>query len=47
MTDIERVLQTYTLEEIFELNDLTEEEVLSFLVTVEFVILPEPKPADI
>lgn len=41
---IENILQTYSLEEIFELNDLTEEDVLFFLVKEEFLTLPEPEP---
>lgn len=43
---IEKILQTYELEEIFELNDLTDEDVLLFLVEQEFLELPEPKPVD-
>ena len=42
--EIEDTLETYSLEEIFELNDLTEEEVLYFLVEEEFVTLPNPRP---
>lgn len=42
--DIERLLETYTLEEILEMNDLTEADVLFFLVEEEFITLPEPKP---
>jgi len=42
--EIEDILQTYSLEEIFELNELTEEEVLYFLVEQEFVTLPNPRP---
>lgn len=41
---IENILQTYTFEEILQLNELTEEEVLYFLVEQEFVTLPNPKP---
>lgn len=50
MTDIrevENVLQTYTLEEIFDHNELTEEDVLLFLVEQEFLTLPDPKPLDL
>lgn len=47
LSEIERVLQTYTLEEILELNDVTEEEVLTFLVATKFVTLPDPQPVDI
>lgn len=43
----ERVLQTYSLEEIIELNDKTEEEVLDYLVTQSFLALPDPLPVDI
>jgi len=45
--EIENILDTYDLEEIFELNDLTSEDVLYFLVEEKFVTLPDPKPIDI
>jgi len=41
------VLDTYTLEEIFEINELTEEEVLLFLIEQKFVRLPEVLPVDV
>ena len=44
--DIENILETYDLEEIFELNDLTEADVLYFLVTEQFIHLPDPLPVD-
>ncbi len=44
--EVDSCLQTYTLEEIFELNDLTEEEVLLFLVEANYIKLPNPKPLD-
>jgi len=40
------ILETYSLEEIFELNDTTEEEVLDFLVTQGFLKLPEVTPLE-
>lgn len=40
----ERLLATYTLEEIFEWNALTEEDVLTFLLDKEFVEPPNPYP---
>lgn len=43
----ERVLETYTLEEILELNERTEEETLRFLVRAEFIHLPDPLPVDV
>jgi hypothetical protein len=43
---IEALLQTYDLQDIFELNGLTDEDVLYFLVEEEFLELPEPKPLD-
>ncbi len=43
-TEIENILQTYSLEEILELNDLTEADALYFLEKQEFVTLPTPKP---
>jgi hypothetical protein len=47
ISDIERILQTYTLEEILELNDLTEDDVLEYLVETKFVTLPDPEPCDV
>lgn len=44
MTEYENVLEVYSLEEILEINGITEEEVLEFLVEQEFVNLPDPKP---
>ena len=41
---IEDALQAYTLEEILELNELTEEDVLYFLVEQDFITLPSPRP---
>lgn len=40
------VLEVYSLEEILELNDLTTEDVLDYLVTQGFVRLPEIQPLD-
>lgn len=45
--EIEKVLQTYSLDDILELNELTDTDVLYFLVEEEFVTLPNPKPADL
>jgi len=40
------ILETYTLEEILELNDKTTEDCLEFLVEEGFVKLPSIKPLD-
>ncbi len=40
------ILETYSLEEILELNDKTTEDCLEFLVEEEFVKLPSIKPLD-
>jgi len=40
------VLETYSLEEILELNDVTEEETLDYLVTHGFLDLPEITPLE-
>lgn len=45
--EIEKYLRTYSLEEIFEINELTEEDVLYYLVEQEFLELPDPSPVDI
>ena len=42
--EVEKVLRVYELSEILELNEVTEEETLLFLVEQEFVKLPEYKP---
>jgi hypothetical protein len=43
-TEIENILQTYTLDDILELNDCTLEDVLYYLVDQQYLILPEPEP---
>lgn len=45
--DFGKVLATYTLEEILELNDVTEEEILEYLVCVGVLELPKPLPVDV
>lgn len=40
------VLETYTFSDIFELNDVTDEEALEYLVTQGFVKLPEITPLE-
>jgi hypothetical protein len=44
---IENILQTYEFSEILDLNDLTEEDVLYYLVEQEFIDLPNPRPIDL
>lgn len=45
--EVEALLQTYELTEIFEWNEKTEEEVLYFLINSEFVTIPNPRPLDV
>lgn len=40
------ILDTYSLAELIELNDLTEEEVLEHLVNQHFLKLPELQPLE-
>lgn len=40
------LLETYTLSEIIELNDLTDEEVLEYLVGHKIIKLPDIKPLE-
>lgn len=40
------VLETYSLEEILELNDLTAEDCLEFLVEEGFVKMPDVEPLE-
>lgn len=44
--EISAYLETYDLLEILELNGLTEEDVLLFLVEQKLVKLPDYKPLD-
>jgi hypothetical protein len=46
-SEVEKLLQTYTLEEILEINEITEEEVLYFLLKMKFLKVPNPEPIDI
>ncbi len=45
-TEAEHLLDTYTLQEIFELNDVDEADVLAFLITEEYIKPPSIKPLD-
>jgi hypothetical protein len=47
LLQIDKYLDTYSLQEIFEFNDLTESEVIEFLVNEEFITLPNPRPCDL
>jgi hypothetical protein len=47
ISNIERVLQTYSLTEILELNELTEEDVVEILLRHEYIEIPNPKPIDL
>lgn len=40
------ILETYSLEELFELNDITAEEALEILVNQGLLDLPEIKPLE-
>lgn len=46
-TVIEKYLDTYSLEEILELNELTEADALNHLVQTGLVRLPDPEPIDL
>ena len=43
-SEIEKFLEVYSLEDILEFNDLTEVEVLDYLIQQKFVSLPSPRP---
>jgi len=47
LTDYAAILEVYSLEEILELNDITTEEALIFLIRERFVRLPEIRPLDL
>jgi len=40
------ILDVYSLEDILELNDVTTEEALEFMVEEEFIKLPTIKPLE-
>lgn len=44
LSEAENILETYTLEEILDQNDLSEADVLCLLLEHELVELPEPLP---
>lgn len=46
LTDYLSILDVYSLEDILELNDLTTEDCLSFLVENDFVTLPTITPLE-
>lgn len=46
MTSYTAILDCYSLEEILELNDLTPEDLLEFLVEEEYIKLPTITPLE-
>lgn len=44
---LEKYLETYSLEEILEFNEMTEAEMLLYLVREEVISLPNPSPCDL
>jgi len=46
LTDYAAVLEVYTLSDILELNDITEEEALEHLVEQGFLSLPKIRPLE-
>lgn len=40
------ILETYTISEILELNDKTDEECLEYLVDMKYIHLPEITPLE-
>jgi hypothetical protein len=46
LREIDNVLQTYELSDILELNELTEADLLLFVVEQGFLKLPNPEPLD-
>ncbi len=47
LNEAEHLLDTYEFTELLELNDLTEADVLVFLVDHRFIKLPNIKPLDV
>ena len=46
LAEAEHLLDTYTLEEILELNDLTEADALLYLIQTEFIEKPKITPLE-
>ena len=44
LEDIEHILETYTIEDILELNDLSPSDVLYYLSETDYIELPTPEP---
>jgi len=44
--DAEHLLDTYSLSDLLDLNDLTEADALYFMLEEEFLYPPEIKPLD-
>lgn len=47
VSELARILDTYSLEEIFIWNEVTDEDVLEYLLEQGFVELPQPLPVDV
>jgi len=47
LIDYSAILEVYSLSELLELNDRTEEEALEFMLRNEFIELPEVRPIDL
>ena len=47
MTDYAAILDCYSIEDILELNDMTAEELLIYLVEEKVISLPEVTPLDL
>jgi len=47
LTDYSTILDVYSLEEILELNDVTPEEALIFLIEEKFIKLPSIRPLNL
>lgn len=47
LIDVEHLLDTFTFEEILEYNEVTEADVLQFLVEQRILRLPNPRPVDV
>lgn len=42
--DAEHILETYSIQELLEINELTEVDLLIYIVEQEFIQLPSVKP---
>lgn len=46
MTNYTAILDVYSIEDLLELNDITPEECIEYLLTLKYIKLPEVEPLE-